>query len=301
VQIFRFDPEVSIPIDDSGSDFRIGRLTGGDTEGRVQILHLGPGGRVGRHRGDLRQLFAVVSGSGWVSGSDGMRRRIHTGQAAVWEPNEVHDATSDDGLTAVCVEGRFSMQALVVTTEIVVVDYDAAWPEWFEQIYAYVWPAVERDALRIDHVGSTSVPDLAAKPIIDMDIVVAEESKVRAVIDDLRVLDYEWLGELGVEGRQAFETSGHVELPRHHLYLVIENNKAHLDHVLFRDALRGDAEARRQYADLKRANVKIAEGDMDIYVVAKARFVADLLTQVRASMGLAPVSYWLPDVPGMSP
>jgi GrpB-like predicted nucleotidyltransferase (UPF0157 family) len=301
VQIFRFDPEVSIPIDNFGSMFRIGRLTGDDTQGRVQILYLEPSERVGRHKGGFRQLFAVVSGAGWVSGGDGRRRQIHVGQAAVWEPEEEHDVTSDDGLTAVCVEGSFEIQAVAVTREIVVAGYDPDWPEWFERIRAYLWPAVKQHALRIDHVGSTSVPGLAAKPIIDMDIVVTNESEIRAVIDDLRSLDYQWVGDLGVEGRQAFDSSGQVELPPHHLYLVVENNKAHLDHVLLGDLLRADPEARRQYADLKRANVDLAQGDMDVYVAAKARFVADLLTRARANRGLAPVSYWVPNMPSKSP
>lgn len=173
MQIFRFDAEVSIPTDHFGSDFRIGRLTGDDTQGRVQILHLGPGGMVGRHGGGSRQLFAVVSGSGWVSGGDGKHRPIRSGQAAVWEPDEEHDASSEGGLMAVCVEGNFEMKAVAVTKDIVVVDGDPQWPEWFERVRACLWPAVEKVALRIDHVGSTSVPGLAAKPIIDVDIVVA--------------------------------------------------------------------------------------------------------------------------------
>jgi GrpB-like predicted nucleotidyltransferase (UPF0157 family) len=300
VRIFRFDPEVSIPIQRFGSDFRIGRLTGDDTRGRVQILHLAPGGRVGRHRAGLRQLFAVVAGSGWVSGGDGKRRPIQAGQAAVWEPDEEHDAASDDGLTAVCVEGTFEMRAMAVTKDIVVVDYDSDWPDWFERARAYVWPVVKDLALRIDHVGSTSVPGLAAKPIIDMDIVVADESQVRLVIDALGPLGYQWIGDLGVEGRQAFEASQQAELPPHHLYLVVESNKAHLDHVLLRDLLRADPEARRRYGQLKRANVILAQGDMDVYVAAKARLVAELLTRARAEQGLEPSTYWQPDMPSVN-
>ncbi len=300
VRIFRFDPEVSIPIDRFGSDFRIGRLTGDDTQGRVQILHLARGGLVGRHRAGLPQLFAVVTGSGWVSGGDGPRRQIKTGQAAVWEPDEEHDVGSNDGLMAVCVEGSFEMRAVAVTEEIVVVDYDPRWPEWFERTRTYVWPAVKELALRIDHVGSTSVPGLAAKPIIDMDIVVADVSRVRRVIDALRALRYRWVGDLGVEGREAFEASGQVDLPPHHLYLVVECSKAHLDHVLLRDLLRADPEACRQYGELKRANVSLAQGDMDVYVAAKARLVAELLTRARADQGLEPASYWVPDMPDVS-
>jgi len=117
------------------------------------------------------------------------------------------------------------------------------------------------------------------------------------VIGALRPLGYQWVGDLGVEGRQAFDTSGHPELPPHHLYLVVENNKPHLDHVLLRDFLRTDAETCHRYAELKRANVVIAQGDMDVYVAAKARFVADLLTRAREDRGLEPASYWVPDMP----
>ncbi|MDA8313484.1 MAG: GrpB family protein [Actinomycetota bacterium] len=301
MQIFRFDPEVSIPIDHFGSDFRIGRLTEEGTKGRVQVLHLGPGGMVGRHRTGLRQLFAVVSGSGQVSGNDGSYRVIRAGQAAVWEAGEEHDVRSDDGLVALCVEGTFEMQAVAVTKDIVVVDYDPAWPQWFEHVRAYLWPAVEKLACGIDHVGSTSVFGLAAKPIIDVDIVVADDAGVRPVIDALAPLGYRWVGDLGVDGRQAFDTPTHPTLPRHHLYLVVEGSKAHRDHVLLRDLLRADPDARRRYAELKRANVELAQGDIDVYVAAKAPFVAGLLTRARAELGLEPASYFVPDLPGEAP
>jgi GrpB-like predicted nucleotidyltransferase (UPF0157 family) len=55
-----------------------------------------------------------------------------------------------------------------------VVDYDERWPSHFEQIKLIVWPAIHDIAIRMEHVGSTSVPELAAKPIIDVDIVVSD-------------------------------------------------------------------------------------------------------------------------------
>ena len=298
VQMFRFDPEVSVPVDPRGSSSRVGRLTGEDTRGRIQVLHLAPGGVIDRRPTQRRQLVAVVSGSGWVSGGEGAQRPIRSGQAAVWEPGEEREVGSDVGLTAVCVEGAFKMEAFAVTREIVVVDYDSQWPEWFERARAYLWPAVENIAVRIDHVGSTSVPGLAAKPIIDMDIVVADQSRVPLIIDALTRLGYVWEGDGGVAGRQAFDTSQHPELPAHHLYLVVENNKAHLDHLLLRDSLRADSEERRGYAELKRANVVLAQGDIDVYTAAKAHFVAEILTRARADRGLEPANYWVPGTPG---
>ncbi|HZT66830.1 MAG TPA: GrpB family protein [Acidimicrobiales bacterium] len=293
MRIYRFDAEVSVPIDRFGSRFRIGPLTG-PAEGSVHMIHLPPGGLIGRHPTVTRQLFAVVDGSGWVSGNDGERRPIATGYAAVWEPGEEHDAVSDGGLTAVCVEGSFDVWAVAVTADIEVVEYDPAWPDWFGQLHDHIWPAVSDVAVRIDHVGSTSVPGLAAKPIIDMDIVVRSDDEVRLVIERLGSLGYRWRGDLGVPGRQAFLQLGETTLPAHHLYLVVEDNKAHLDHWLLRDLLRQDPDARARYADLKRRNAELAAGDMDVYVAAKARLVAELLTRARAERGLPPADYWEP-------
>jgi GrpB-like predicted nucleotidyltransferase (UPF0157 family) len=298
VEIFRFDPDVSAPVDALGSQTRVGKLTGEDTRGRIQVLHLAAGDTIDQ-RSDRQQLVAVVSGSGWVGGEE-LRHPIRSGWAAVWEPSETQQIGSDEGLTAVCVAGSFSMEAFAVTREIVVVDYDPQWPESFERVRRYVWPDLEDIALRIDHVGSTSVPGLPAKPIIDMDIVVSDDDRVPLVIDAVAQLGYAWRGDLGVDGRQAFDNSRHPELPPHHLYLVVEDNKAHLDHVLLRDVLRADPAERDRYAELKRANVALAQGNIDIYTAAKARYVADVLTRARADRGLEPASYWVPDLPDVT-
>jgi GrpB-like predicted nucleotidyltransferase (UPF0157 family)/quercetin dioxygenase-like cupin family protein len=297
VKIFRFDREASMTITDFGSRLRIGPVTGTESRVRVQMMYLPADGLIGRHEATTQQMFGVVVGVAVVSGEDGKRREIGPGYAAVWDPGEEHDASSENGATAICIEGEFEMWAMGVTTrEIVVSDYDPAWPEWFESIVAYVWPAIERIAVRIDHVGSTSVPGLAAKPIIDMDIVVASTELVRPVIERLSGIGYRWRGDFGIPGREAFERPGEVDLPHHNLYLVVEDNKAHMDHWLLRDLLRDDAEARDQYASLKKRNAEASDDDMDLYVAAKAAFVAQLLTRAREERGLPPATYWEPDV-----
>jgi GrpB-like predicted nucleotidyltransferase (UPF0157 family) len=222
-----------------------------------------------------------------VSGSDGEPRRLLAGQAVTWDVGEDHDARSDGGCTAICVEGRFDVWATAVTKAIVVVDYDERWPVWFEEIAAVVGPAVADVAIRIDHVGSTSVPGIAAKPVIDIDVVVADESQVRPAIERLAAAGWWWRGDLGVEGRQAFGPAPHRrDLPAHHLYVVVEGSKAHLDHVLLRDLLRRDDAARDRYGALKRANVDVAGGDIDVYLAAKAPLVTELLARAREEAGL---------------
>ncbi len=181
-----------------------------------------------------------------------------------------------------------------MTSEIVVNDYDSNWPDWFETVRRSIWPVIEDIAVRIDHVGSTAVPGLAAKPIIDMDIVVESCDRVRLVIGRLASIGYRWRGDLGVVGREAFEMVPAKSLPAHHLYLVVENNRAHVDHWLLRDFLRDDVDARERYAALKRQNAELAKGDIDLYVAAKASLVAELLTRARALKGLPPETYWDP-------
>jgi GrpB-like predicted nucleotidyltransferase (UPF0157 family)/quercetin dioxygenase-like cupin family protein len=296
VRLVRFDEEVWIPSSEFGSRFRVGPLTGDGSRVRVEVMHLPPGGLVGRHAAESQQLFAVVAGHGWVSGADGQRRAIGPGHGALWEPGEEHGASSEEGLTAVSIEGAFDVWALSVTHDIIVSDYDPAWPGWFETVRAHVWPVVEDVALRIDHVGSTAVPGLAAKPITDLDIVVASEPDVRSVIERLATIGYRWRGDLDVPGREAFKAIHDQDLPAHQLYLVVENNKAHLDHRLLRDLLREDSDARERYAALRKRNAQLAKQDMDVYVAAKAALVAELLTRARAERRLLPASYWEPTV-----
>jgi GrpB-like predicted nucleotidyltransferase (UPF0157 family)/quercetin dioxygenase-like cupin family protein len=296
MEIFRFDEEVAVPVSDFGSNFGLSPLIGGDARVAVSVLHLPAGGSVGRHPATANQLFAVVSGSGWASGGDGRRRPVPAGRAAFFEAGESHEAGTELGLIAVCIEGSFALHATRVTQDIVVEPYDPVWREWFAALVAFVWPAVGEVAIRIDHVGSTAVPGLAAKPIVDLDVVVAAESDVARAIEGLRSIGYRWRGDLGVPGRQYFSAPA-IDLPPHHLYLVVENSKAHLDHRLLVEVLLADPEKRRRYGELKRQNAASADRDMEVYVALKAAFVAELLTEARAERGLPAETYWVPEPP----
>ena len=86
---------------------------------------------------------------------------------------------------------------------IVIVDYSPAWPLEFERLRDRVAAAVGNLAVAIEHVGSTAVPGLAAKPVIDL-VIVVEPEDVQAAIDRLTVIGYVHQGNLGVEGREAF-------------------------------------------------------------------------------------------------
>jgi GrpB-like predicted nucleotidyltransferase (UPF0157 family) len=167
-----------------------------------------------------------------------------------------------------------------MTRKDVVVDYDPSWSLWFEEIRAFVAPAVAGVAQGIEHVGSTSVPGLAAKPIIDVDVVVSR-ADVPAAVAALEALGYEHQGDLGRPDREAFRSV--AGLPRHNLYVVVKASQPHLDHVQFRDHLRRHPDDARRYAARKREVAHLYEIDPDAYTEAKADVVTDILRRARQS------------------
>ena len=157
---------------------------------------------------------------------------------------------------------------------IEVVAYDPEWPARFEAIRARLAPALGSLAASIEHVGSTSVPGLAAKPVIDIDVVVADPADIPAVIDILTTLGYEHLGEVGVKDREAFRRPPGTE--RHNLYVCPAGGEGLRNHLALRNHLRTHPEAVEAYAALKRRLAAEAP-DIDTYVAAKTDLIVALL------------------------
>jgi len=122
-------------------------------------------------------------------------------------------------------------------------------------------------------VGSTAVPNLPAKPIIDLDVVVRPED-VPAATAILEQHGYRREGTLGIEGREAFRWTARG--PEHHLYVCPEGSPAFARHVLVRDYLRAHPAVAREYADLKRRLAEEYANDRTKYQDAKADFVEQM-------------------------
>jgi GrpB-like predicted nucleotidyltransferase (UPF0157 family) len=135
---------------------------------------------------------------------------------------------------------------------ISVVEYDPAWAERFEQLrqeYAEAMAAAGVPVVAIEHVGSTSVPGLAAKPVIDCDIVVAGRD-VAAASQTLTGLGFKPLGELGIPLRWAFKEP--ARLAGTNTYVVVDGSLSLRNHLAVRDILRAESDLREQYAAVKR-------------------------------------------------
>jgi GrpB-like predicted nucleotidyltransferase (UPF0157 family) len=164
---------------------------------------------------------------------------------------------------------------------VVIVDYDPQWACDFEALRARIWTAVEDVAVSIEHVGSTSVPGLAAKPVLDIDIVVESEEAVRQTIDRLAKIGYTHKGNLGIEGREAFRAA--TNKPAHNLYVCRHDSAALRDHRTFRDYLRTHPETAKAYAELKRSLAGQFPDDINSYATAKTDFVTGVLESAGIS------------------
>lgn len=158
---------------------------------------------------------------------------------------------------------------------IVVVDYDPAWARHFEQLRASLWEAVHDAAISIEHVGSTSVPGLAAKPIVDLDIVVRSSEESATVIQRLDPLGYTHRGDLGIVGREAFRNPPGG--PTHHLYVCLEGSLGLRNHLAVRDYLRSHPDKAIAYGELKRQLAEKFPDDIDSYIDGKADFLQGIL------------------------
>jgi GrpB-like predicted nucleotidyltransferase (UPF0157 family) len=159
---------------------------------------------------------------------------------------------------------------------IVVVEYDPDWPRRFNQLrrkYAAAMTAAGVPVVAIEHVGSTSVPGLAAKPVIDCDIVVAGQD-VPAASMALTGLGFKPLGELGIPLRWAFREP--ERLARTNTYVVVQHSLSLRNHLAVRDILRTDPDLREQYAAVKRQAGATA-ADIDEYGRAKNAIVQRIL------------------------
>ena len=159
---------------------------------------------------------------------------------------------------------------------ITVVEYDPAWPERFEMLrneYAEAMAGAGVMAVAIEHVGSTSVPGLAAKPIIDCDIVV-RQADIAAASNVLMSLGFTPLAELGIPQRWAFKEP--ARLSGTNTYVIVDGCLSLRNHLAVRDVLRADAALRDQYAASKRqAGARAA--NIDEYGQAKAGIVQQIL------------------------
>jgi len=175
---------------------------------------------------------------------------------------------------------RDNIKAVRHQNEVLVVEFDPIWKHQFKELKDYIWPHVEKNAVSIEHVGSTSVIGLVAKPVIDIDIVVKDKESSHIVIKKLEELGFKHRGDLGIEGREAFS-----QLPRfakHNLYVCLDGCLALKNHLNFRDYLLKNRDAVQKYSELK-TELASATDDMAAYIEGKTEFITSILSKTGIS------------------
>lgn len=155
---------------------------------------------------------------------------------------------------------------------IVVVDYDPLWPLLFQKEADAISRILGDNIVLIHHIGSTSVPFLAAKPIIDIMPVVKDLSGVDAVSGEFVKLGYEYLGEFGIKGRRYLRKGGQERTHQIHIFQM-EDDTNILRHLAFRDYLRSHRDVAMEYAALKKDLAARFPYDIDGYCDGKDAFV----------------------------
>ncbi len=161
---------------------------------------------------------------------------------------------------------------------IEVLPHNPEWLKQFQQIKDRVWPQVQGHALAIEHVGSTSVPDLAAKPVIDIAIIVKSKQDSLKAIDQLKTVGYEHRGDLGIRDREAFYApAGTI---RHNLYVALNESLSLKNHLLLRNFLLKNPGVRDEYSQLKLTLAHKFPDSIDLYCEGKTQFIVGILKQL---------------------
>lgn len=163
------------------------------------------------------------------------------------------------------------------------VDYDPKWPILYEEEKASILGVIGDFIVNIQHIGSTAVPGLGAKPIIDIMVAIRQLALIEKCIQPLQTIGYEYLGEYGIPGRHYFrKPPGHPH-STHHLHMVERESDFWERHILFRDFLRVHPEEAQRYYELKRELATKFVSDRDVYTDAKTSFIVYVVNKARAS------------------
>ncbi len=161
---------------------------------------------------------------------------------------------------------------------IIVVDYNACWSSQYEQEKQQILLALGENMTNIQHIGSTSVPGLAAKPVIDMLLGLKQIPPFPKQILCLEAIGYSYFGELGIPGRHYFCKG----MPRtHQIHAVLVDSEFWERHILFRDFLRSHPQAAQRYEEVKRKLAQKFADDRDRYTNSKTPLIEQLLIEAK--------------------
>ena len=167
------------------------------------------------------------------------------------------------------------------TKKVVVLPYENSWKTAFEDIKKEIESALSEFIIGIEHVGSTSVEGMSAKPCIDIDVIIKDYSVFDDVVRRLAAIGYTHEGDLGIKDREAFKYTDKPHLMTHHLYVCPRDSEELYRHITFRNFLRSNAEAVKKYSSVKERAAALFPDDIDKYIEYKSPCIEELYIQCK--------------------
>ena len=162
------------------------------------------------------------------------------------------------------------------TKKVTVLPYDSAWKADFEKIKKEIEAVIGDRILCVEHVGSTSVEGMSAKPCIDIDVVIKDGSLLESVVCGLATIGYIHEGDLGIKNREAFKYEDKPNLQKHHLYVCPQNSDELKRHITFREFLKNNPQYAKKYSVVKSEAAKLYPDDINKYIEYKSGYIEEI-------------------------
>jgi GrpB-like predicted nucleotidyltransferase (UPF0157 family) len=163
-----------------------------------------------------------------------------------------------------------------MSLRIYIADYDEKWPVLYREVSRPLAEAFGAYLVEMQHIGSTSVPGLGAKPIIDIAVDLRDYPLPQEVVEAVEKLGYTHRGEYGIAGRHYFKRYCDDGLMVH-VHAYSPGNDEWAKHIVFRDYMRAHPEAARKYETLKRDLASRYADQREVYTESKTDFVQEIL------------------------
>ena len=170
---------------------------------------------------------------------------------------------------------------------VIVAPPDPAWPDAFDAASREIVGAMGANLLAVHHIGSTAIPGIWAKPVIDLLPVVRDLARVEEHVAAMRALGYEAMGEFGIPGRRYFRREGPNGLRTQNVHAFEHGSQHVARHLAFRDFMRAHPDVARQYSDLKRQLAERYPHDIEGYMDGKDAFIKQMEARALGWRGFA--------------
>jgi len=167
--------------------------------------------------------------------------------------------------------------------KVKLISYKPAWKKLYKKEEELLHHALSKYVSDIQHVGSTSVPGVKSKPIIDIAVGVKSLKIGKKFIGPLKKMGYEYMGNAGVRGRLFF-AKGSRKNRTHYLHVEKLNSKNWQNHIIFRNYLRSHKNAIKEYNELKERLAKEFKNDRDQYTSKKEFFIRKIIKKCQKKL-----------------